>query len=367
MTIPIDYNFELYPTHNVPSCWNMEDSQLYYYNDTGLYYRTFIYQKRGEAHTFLHLEGAMYRCYVFLNNHYVALHDGGSTPFSVEVTPYIKEGNNKLLFAVDSARKNYRLPMKNTDWFTYGGLYRDVSLIRTPQVFIQDYGVQLVKNGKFNQIKADITLNEQINSKAQLLIKELNIDEIIDIKQGKGSLVVDAKPQLWSPDDPKLYQVSLSCASDTLTDSIGFREIRVEGLNILLNGKSIYLKGISLHEDHFVLGKTTNDQIIRDTINDLKEMHGNFFRLAHYPHTRRFAQIADEMGVLLWEEIPVYWDIDFSNPVTIKDAQNQLKELILRDRNRASVIIWSVGNENPDTDERLTFMSNLAKIAVSVI
>jgi beta-glucuronidase len=86
-------------------------------------------------------------------------------------------------------------------------------------------------------------------------------------------------------------------------------------------------------------------------------------RLAHYPHSRRTPQIADELGIMLWEEIPVYWSIDFDNPATAADAQNQLRELIERDWNRASVVIWSVGNENPDTDERLTFMRNLADTA----
>jgi beta-glucuronidase len=364
MEIPLDYNFDLYPTMSVPSSWNLKKKELFYYNDTGLYHRTFKYENRGEDKVFLHLEGAFYRCYVFLNNEYVALHDGGSTPFSVDVTSFIKEGENTLLFAVDASRQSYRLPMENTDWFNFGGLYRDVYLVRTPKVFIKDYFVSLVPDGNLNKIKTEITLSEKIDGEVELSIEELDFKETIKIKNGLGIVESKVDLELWSPENPKLYEVKITLdENESVTDKIGFREIKVNGLSVTLNGEDIYLKGVSLHEDHFELGKTTNDDVIRQSIKDLKEMNGNFFRLAHYPHTRRFAQIADEEGLLLWEEIPVYWAIDFSNPITIADARNQMSELIKRDRNRASVIIWSVGNENPDTQERLDFMSGLAKLS----
>ena len=102
---------------------------------------------------------------------------------------------------------------------------------------------------------------------------------------------------------------------------------------------------------------------MRRRFQHAKELGCNFLRLAHYPHHELSAEIADEVGLLLWEEVPVYWAIDFPNPATYKDAENQLIELIKRDFNRASVILWSVGNENADTDARLAFMSGLAKAA----
>jgi beta-glucuronidase len=114
------------------------------------------------------------------------------------------------------------------------------------------------------------------------------------------------------------------------------------------------------------LGKTTGEETIRETIRDLRELKGNYLRLAHYPHDRRFSRIASEEGVLLWEEVPVYWAVAFDNPETREDAENQLAELVIRDRNQAGVIIWSVGNENADTDSRLTFMSGLAEKARSL-
>ena len=118
-----------------------------------------------------------------------------------------------------------------------------------------------------------------------------------------------------------------------------------------------------MHEDDAKLGKVITEDDLRRRYAHAKEMGCNFVRLAHYPHHERAVELADEVGLLVWAEIPVYWAIDFANPATERDAQNQLVELIRRDRNRASVAIWSVGNENADTDARLAFMKGLAETA----
>ena len=110
-------------------------------------------------------------------------------------------------------------------------------------------------------------------------------------------------------------------------------------------------------------GKALTDEERIENIRLAKELGCNFMRVAHYPHSERMSQLADEMGLLLWEEIPVYWAVHFGTKDTYYDAENQLCELMTRDYNRASVIIWSVGNENPDTDERLKFMGDLANFA----
>ncbi|MFZ1871761.1 MAG: glycoside hydrolase family 2 TIM barrel-domain containing protein [Chania sp.] len=148
-----------------------------------------------------------------------------------------------------------------------------------------------------------------------------------------------------------------------MSDRVGFRQIEVVGTDIRLNGRSLYLRGVNCHEDDLLLRKMTSEADIRRRFRDAKELNCNYLRLAHYPHHEMAARIADEVGLLLWEEIPNYWAIDFSNPATQRDAHNQLMELIIRDRNRASVIIWSLGNENADTDERLHFMTTLVEAA----
>jgi beta-glucuronidase len=368
MPRPLDWDWEGWDRITVPASWNMERPELFYFEGSGVYTRTFRYIPRNrEERLHLRFEGASYRTSVFLNGAFIGTHDGGSTPFNADITGTVKE-ENRVIVVVDARRSPARIPMENTDWFNYGGIYRDIYLVRTPGVFIKDWFIRLVPDGNFSTVKADIVMSEKTaKGKALLEIPGLGIRQELTVLNGGASASFSAEPELWSPESPKLYEVSITHvpegaekAGDLVRDVIGFREITTRGHEIFLNGKKIFLKGICVHEDHEKLGKTTNPEIIRAAIRHLKEMNGNYLRLAHYPHDRRFAQIACEEGVLLWEEVPVYWAVAFENPDTYRDAENQLTELILRDRNRAAVIIWSVGNENADANARHSFMSNLA-------
>jgi beta-glucuronidase len=318
----------------------------------------------------LRFEGAAYNTCVFVNGVFAGSHNGASTPFNADITGMVK-AENRIVVTVDARRSPLRIPMDNSDWFSYGGIYRDVYLYRLPPVYIKDWFVRLAKDG--GGIEADVYVSNaeggETAGTARLEIPGLGIKAEEPVRAGRAFFRVAAEPERWGPENPKLYDVSIDFSAgdgrtaDRVQDRIGFREIAVRGTEIFLNGKKIFLKGICVHEDHISLGKTTSEDIIRKTIKDLKDLNGYYLRLAHYPHDERFAKIADEEGVLLWEEVPVYWAVAFDNPVTYADAENQLSELILRDRNRASVIIWSVGNENADTDSRLNFMSGLVKKA----
>ncbi|MGI9492500.1 MAG: glycoside hydrolase family 2 protein, partial [Geminicoccaceae bacterium] len=259
-----------------------------------------------------------------------------------------------------------RVPMRHCDWFNYGGVFREVALFRLPSIFIKDFFVHLVPDGTYGKIKADITLSNPISGDARLQISALGIEQNLPIQNGEGSITLDASPELWSPDNPQLYDVRASFGDDHIEDRVGLREIRRSGQDIILNGEAIKLRGICAHEDDRDRGRVTDDDDIRRRFAHAKELGANFMRLAHYPHHERAAEIADEVGLLLWEEIPVYWSIAFHNEATFKDADNQLRELICRDRNRASVIAWGVGNENADTDDRLNFMRKLTETARSL-
>jgi len=372
---PLDFDWEGWDRIKVPASWNLEKPELLYFEGSGVYTRTFRYiAKTNCERVFLRFEGSAYRTTIFLNGKFIGTHDGASTPFNVDISDVV-QSENRIVVVADARRLHERIPMENTDWFNYGGIYRDVYLVRVPPVLIKDWFIRLAPDGTYSTILADITVadyfdfikGEKPSGSVLLEIPELSIKQEITIKDGKGRIKISAQPVLWSPENPKLYDVNISYNKeshrDVVRDRIGFREIKADGHDIFLNGKKIFLRGVCVHEDHFALGKTTNEEIIRQTIRDLKTMNGNYLRLAHYPHNARFARIADEKGVLLWEEVPVYWAVAFENPGTYADAENQLSELILRDRNRASVIIWSVGNENADTDPRLAFMSRLAKRA----
>jgi beta-glucuronidase len=151
---------------------------------------------------------------------------------------------------------------------------------------------------------------------------------------------------------------------EQLQDQIGFRSISTQNDNILLNGEPIFLKGISLHEESPITkGRANTVEDAKKVLDWIKEMGGNYVRLAHYPHNEHIVRLADEMGILVWEENPVYWTIQWKNPETFNNAANQLEEMIFRDKNRASVIIWSMANETPVSEARNQFLSELIEKA----
>jgi len=363
--LPWDYDALGEETIQVPSCWNQIKPEYLYYEGSAWYARRFDYtEKQPGERVFLRVGAASYDAKVFLNGHFLGNHYGASTPFFAALSEDLLE-SNLLQICVNNTRTTDRVPMRNTDWFNYGGIYRDVEIIRLPSRFIKDFLIELVPNNEYNLIRGKVELSDPAESEiATLAIPGLDIEHQIKFDDSAtASFELEARPELWTPENPRLYEVRLSCGQDSIADRVGFRQIHTEGTKIFLNGQQTYLRGISCHEDDVNLGKATNEDDIRRRYAHAKELGCNFMRLAHYPHVELAAQIADEVGLLLWEEIPVYWAIDFPNPATYRDAENQLLELIKRDRNRASVIIWGVGNENADTEERFSFMSRLARAA----
>ena len=342
----------------VPGCWNLVHPEWHMFEGAGWYARVFDWRHESPR-LFLRVGAANYAARVFLNGRFLALHLGGSTPFFVELTLHVREGGNHLLIQVENRRRPDRVPMHHFDWFNYGGLYREVDLLPLPDVFLRTVSI-CWRNGT---IEVAIAVSDPVSATARVTIAELGIARDIVLRDGRGAATLAASPELWSPAAPRLYDVDVTCGEDRVTERVGFRDIAVRGEEILLNGTPLYLRGVCVHEDDLELGKCTSEADLRRRVAHARELGCNMLRLTHYPHHERMAEIADEVGLLLWAEIPVYWAIDFANPATYADAENQLLELIGRDRNRASVIIWGVGNENADTNARFFFMSRLAEAA----
>ena len=361
-SLPVDYSFDEWPVMKLPACWNTVDPQFLLYESSMVFTRTFLYVPEKDEKVFLRVGAANYILRVFLNGQYIGMHRGGSTPAYMDVSEALAK-ENRIIIQVDASRRPEQIPPENTDWFNYGGVYRDIELIRVPGIYIKSFRTELVPDGTFKNIRVEIKMSEPVDTTATVTIPELGISQEIKVSGGAGNIVIECEPDLWTPENPVLYDIEATCLDDIVSDRVGFREIRVSGREILLNGKSIFLKGISCHEDSVINGKALNDEERKENIRIAKELGCNFMRVAHYPHHENMAKLVDEMGLLLWEEIPVYWAVRFSREGTYSDAENQLKELITRDYNRASVIIWSVGNENADSDERLAFMKGLADCA----
>lgn len=359
--VPMDLDFSHLEKVSVPGCWNCIRDQYWYYEGESAYFRTFIYEKEQEGErVFLRVGAANYECRIWLNGTLLARHQGGFTPFCAELTGELA-GENRLMITVNNRRELDQIPSMNYDWFNYGGITRSVELFRLPQVFIQDFFCSLVPDTNFEKIEMKITLSSPLaGQNCRFFIEELGIDEpVFTDENGEAILRASVRPELWSPENPRLYTAAAVCGSDRVEDLVGFREIKTQGKKILLNGQEIFLKGVCCHEESRAGGRTLSGEEQMDIIHTAKEMGCNALRLAHYPHSEKMSQLADRYGLLLWEEIPVYWAVDFTNEETFLNAQNQMLELMKRDKNRASVIIWSVGNENPDTEERLSFMKRL--------
>jgi beta-glucuronidase len=359
---PRDYEAEAGARVPVPSCWNLLRPEWRYFEGAAWYARDIDFRPGppGERQ-FLHFEGVAHAALVFVNGVCVGGHLGASTPFTCEVGAALRPGRNRILVMAENRRRPERVPMDHFDWFNYGGIHREVFLVRVPPVFLRRADIALAADTA--AIDVAIHLSDPVDGMARLRVAELGIDAPVAIAGGQGCARIAAAPEFWSPAAPRLYDVEVAFGADRLRERVGFRRIRVDGTRILLNGSPVFLRGACVHEDDLELGRVATEADIRRRFVHARELGANFLRLAHYPHHPLVARIADEEGILLWAEIPVYWAIDFANPATFADAHNQLLELIARDRNRASVVIWGVGNENADTEARFAFMAGLARAA----
>jgi beta-glucuronidase len=358
----------------VPGDWNSQDSKFLYYEGTLWYKRTFDYTKQNKAnHLYIYFGAVNYKADVYLNGKKLGAHKGGFTPFNFEIADSVlKPAGNFLVVKVDNKRYADEVPTLNTDWWNYGGITRDVLLVETAPVFVRDYTIQLqpafalmIPILKKALIEGVVTLNTATSQPVEIEIPELKIKKrfVNNTDHIKFQLLAD-NLQLWSPQTPKLYEVIITTGNEKIKDKIGFRTIAVEGKKILLNGKPLFMRGICIHEEIAEdVRRAHSMQDAKKLLGWAKELNCNMVRLAHYPHNENMVRLADSLGLLVWSEIPVYWTIQFTNEEVLRKAKQQLADMIARDKNRASIMIWSVGNETPVSDARNLFMSDLIKTA----
>ena len=364
----IEYDFDKSATLKVPGDWNTQTDQLFFYEGTVWYKKSFDYQHKLDTRLFVYFGAANYVADVFLNGEKLGQHEGGFTPFDFEITKLVRDRDNFLVVKVDNKRRRDAVPTLMTDWWNYGGLTREVELIETPATFVQDYMVQL-QRGSRDRVSGWVKLaGDKLAQRVAIRIPEAGVNKSFNT-DGNGLATIDfnADLKLWSPESPKLYDVTIETETDVVRDQIGFRSIETRGTDILLNGKPIFLRGVCIHEEAPLRGGRAYSR--EDAVTLLswaKELGANFVRLAHYPHNEHMVREADRMGIMVWSEIPVYWTIEWENPATLANARNQLSEVIARDKNRAAIVIWSVANETPLSDARLTFLRNLISHARSL-
>jgi beta-glucuronidase len=378
----VEYNFDACPTMHVPGDWNTQDEQLFWYEGTVWFKRDFEVKEeegsvRNEPSRYLLYFGAVnYEAIVYVNGKMAGRHVGGFTPFCFDVTDLVKVGKNVVIVKVDNKRHRDNVPTQIFDWWNYGGITRDVLLINVPETYIEDYSLALhalpQKEDRNSVIDFSAKLNRPVvGESVTITFPELKIRRTFTTDES-GCLHAQlstkkSKLELWSPEHPKLYKVLLERGNERIEDEIGFRIIETRGKQLLLNGKPLFLRGVCSHEETAYTSRRCNSAEDADTLLSWARQLGcNFLRLAHYPHNEHAVREAERQGFLLWSEIPVYWTISWKNEKTYANAEQQLKDMIQRDHNRAAIIIWSLANETPHSDARDRFLSRLATTARSL-
>ena len=368
----IEYDFDAAPTMHVPGDWNTQDERLFFYEGTVWLMRSFQHMPTTGRRTLLYFGAVNYEARVWVNGKEAGHHVGGFTPFNMDVTDLLREGDNVVIVKVDNKRHREAVPTQIFDWWNYGGITRDVMLVDVAPTYIVNYSLQLrplpqtSRKAKKREIAFALNLNKaEPGHEVTISIPELKLKQkFVTDANGQVSskfIVQSSKLSLWSPDNPKLYRVEIAMDGETLTDEVGFRTIEARGKQLLFNGEPIFLRGVCIHEEKVDGGGRANGTEDAHTLLTMAQQLGcNFVRLAHYPHNEWAIREAERMGILVWSEIPCYWTIDWKNEATYQNAKQQLTDMIHRDQNRANIIIWSIANETPHSAERDRFLGRLA-------
>ena len=359
-----EYAFEGGLRLNVPSDWNSQIPELKYYEGTMWYARKFEINKKSDENLFLYFGAVNYRCRVYLNGTLIGSHEGGFTPFQFNVTNVVKEGGNFLAVEVDNTRTADAIPALSFDWWNYGGITRDVMLVHTPKNYIRDYFIQLDKYDS-DRVHAEVQLSAQnAGQLVKIEIPELKIaNKVFTDGTGLAKATFRVRNlERWSPQAPKLYQVIVSSEVDEVKENIGFRNLYVKNTQIYLNDSPVFMKSIGLHEEISQRqGRAYSEQDAIALLSEAKGLGVNMIRLAHYPQNEYIVRLAEQMGLMLWEEIPVWQGIDFKDSSTRLKAQRMYTEMLLRDRNRCALTFWGVANETAPSEARNAFLKSLVE------
>lgn len=327
---------------------------------------------------FLEFEGVMSEASIYINGHYVDGHKGGFTGFSVEITDYVTIGDNYVFVRVDSTEQKDIPPYGGVlDFITYGGIYRDVHLMVTDQTYVKDTFIHCA-----NPLETNKTFSVEFELDSTLQAANTQVEAVIENEGRKfvSAITVHTLPgvtkhqvvikdvdnlQLWDLDTPNLYDITLSIQGDDFYDQtkvrFGVREAKFTDKGFYLNNKRIVLKGLNRHQTYPYVGYAMPKRVQQKDADILKYDLGlNMVRTSHYPQSRHFHDRCDEIGLLVFEEIPGWQHIGGDEWKNL--AMMNVREMILRDRNRPSVVIWGVRiNESDDDHDLYTRTNELAR------
>lgn len=366
----------------LPHCFNAEDAvdpDVHYYQGPG-WYRTLLDVENPYAggRTWLEFEGAGQKSEVYVYLTRVGTHTGGYDGWKVDITDAVaairrdtsvcRRFGGKIPVAVrcDNSRDAEMIPSDMSDFNLYGGLYRSVNLVYTPACWFEQVSIDATvdERGKTGSLSVRVLLNGASENNRFSLHIVAPDGKAVCHAEGPVREAVDChftlkRPMLWSPDAPHLYTCSLElvCGRDTLraSERFGFRRFRFEEHGpFCLNGERLLLRGTHRHEDHAGVGAAMTEEMIRREMAQIKAMGANFIRLGHYQQSELVLDLCDELGLLVWEEIP-WCRGGLGGDGYREQARRMLANMIEQHRNHPSIILWGLGNENDWPGDFLDF------------
>lgn len=351
---------------DLPHTWNQWDATDLvpgYRRNASWYKKEMVIPAQENVLYLLYFEGVNIEAEVFVNGELAGSHIGGYVGFKIDITDYVKKGEvNEILVRADNGYNRDIIPSQKADFFIYGGITRDVFLQIVPNQHIAKVSISTPKvsaESAETNVKVNINNLQSGNSiHLQYELIEKTTGKVVlnaksdDITQNEVSinLPVLKNPLLWSPDAPNLYLlktklVQAGQVTDEITETIGYRwyEFKPNG-PFLLNGKRLLIRGTHRHEEHAGFGMAVPNSIHRKDMEMIKEMGANFVRLGHYPQDPEVYKAANELGLILWDELP--WCRGGVGETTWKqNTIRLLEEQIKQNYNHPSIFFWSVGNE----------------------
>ena len=360
----------------VPGSWNEQYADLYDYLGPAWYVRNFYVPAGWKGQRiFVRVGSANYAAAIWVNGHAVGTHAGGHLLFECEITAELNwDGPNTLAIRVENELNPLRVPPGNLsngpmagfmagfpaasfDFYPYAGLHRPVVLYSVPQGSIQDITVKTTIEGARGIVQFDVLQSGVLGrGRVKLSGNEQSYEAALIFSGGAahGVISVDGV-RLWSPEDPFLYEVVLTLFGpdgsevDRYQLPVGVRTVEATPTALLVNGKPVFLKGFGRHEDFYASGRGLNLPLIVKDYDLLKWVGANSCRTSHYPYSEEEMMLADRQGILIIDEIPAvglqFEDGPENLQIRLGTCRRMLHELVARDKNHPSVILWSVANE----------------------
>ena len=341
----------------------------------------------------LKVGAASYYTKAWVNGIFAGEHEGGSLPFEFDVTQSIRFGeSNKVVFSINAEPQPDRLPpgnfpesewvspwqgqypLNNYDFYPYAGIHRPVYLYSVSKAHIDDIFVKTDVKPNAGIISFQITLSEPSYSTIKIYFDHRLAGEYCTDGEGKvnGEFRIE-NPVLWDTANPHLYELKAVLetegeATDEYALPVGIRTVKVEGDKLLLNGIPVFMKGFGKHEEFMVIGKGLNHALIVKDYNLMKWIGANSYRTSHYPYSEEMMEYADRHGFLVIDETPLVGLMKRNySDACLGKCKGMLKELMDRDRNHPSVIMWSVANEPTSNEkESESFFKELYEYAKSM-